>query len=102
MQMIQYQKDNPDNVLVLGIEGGDFDFCQNFVKSLFANPSFGEELENGFASKYSLCSANSINWARLLPQIPFYFMAYKQLLDQTGASCEDSLCFDLCIPTGNF
>eukprot|EP01083_Nonionella_stella_P087769 244302_1 len=100
MQIEKFGVENPNNVLVLGIEKSDFDFCQNVVKSVFDNDKFKDGLANDYRLEYQLSSANSINWARFLPQIPFYFWGYKQLMQQMENT--DLKEFDLCIPTGNF
>lgn len=60
------------NITALEIDG-TFDDCQRLVKDAFMD----EELK----SKMNLSSANSISIARLLPQIFYYFEAYKQLPD---------------------
>ena len=52
------------NVHTIALEG-TFDDCQDMVKSLF------NDLE--YRDKYNLSAVNSINWARLLPQIIYYF-----------------------------
>ncbi len=54
------------NVHAIALEG-TFDDCQDMVKSLF------NDLE--YRDKYNLSAVNSINWARLLPQIIYYFWA---------------------------
>ncbi len=59
------------NIFALEIDG-TFDDCQQMVKATFVDV----ELK----SKMNLSSANSINIARLLPQVFYYFEAYKQLL----------------------
>ena len=56
------------NVRALAVEG-DFDDCQALVKRAFND----KELE-----EFSLTSANSINFGRLLPQIFYYFYAYSK------------------------
>ena len=58
------------NITALEIDG-TFDDCQQMVKAAFVD---GE-----LKSKMNLSSANSINIARLIPQIFYYFEAYKQL-----------------------
>ena len=66
---------------------GDFDDCQAVVKAAFNDASFREEV--------GLSAINSINWARLMPQIVYYFAsAFK-----VGAP-EKSVAFS--VPTGNF
>ncbi len=58
------------NVTALEVEG-DFDDCQRLVKEAFLTPKIAVEL--------GLTSANSINIARLLPQMFYYFHAVGQL-----------------------
>jgi threonine synthase len=60
------------NITALEIDG-TFDDCQRMVKAAFVD----KELR----AKMNLSSANSISIARLLPQIFYYFEAYKQLPD---------------------
>lgn len=67
--------------------GGDFDDCQAIVKSLFN--------DHGFRDEVNLSAVNSINWARLMPQIVYYFTAALAL----GAP-DRSVAFS--VPTGNF
>ena len=58
------------NIKAIEVDG-TFDDCQKIVKQAFNDV----DLRN----KISLSSANSINIARLLPQMLYYFFAYKQL-----------------------
>ena len=67
--------------------GGDFDDCQAIVKALFN--------DHGFRDEVNLSAVNSINWARLMPQIVYYFKAALAL----GAP-ERPVAFS--VPTGNF
>jgi threonine synthase len=67
--------------------GGDFDDCQAIVKSLFN--------DHGFRDTVGLSAVNSINWARLMPQIVYYFKAALEL----GAP-DRQVAFS--VPTGNF
>ena len=60
------------NITALEIDG-NFDDCQRMVKAAFVD----KELK----PKINLSSANSISIARLIPQIFYYFEAYKQLPD---------------------
>lgn len=79
------------NIHPLEIDG-TFDDCQAMVKAAFVD----EEL-NG---KMKLTSANSINPARFLPQMFYYFWAYAQLLKLTGDdNAGQKLVF--CVPSGN-
>jgi len=61
------------NITAIEVDG-TFDDCQNLVKKAFN--------DNELRSEMTLSSANSINIARLLPQMLFYFFAYKQLKQQ--------------------
>lgn len=67
---------------------GNFDDCQNMVKVSFADQSF---LPQG----RQLVAVNSINWARIMAQIVYYFYAAAAL----GAP-DRSISFS--VPTGNF
>ncbi len=75
-----------DNIHNLAIET-DFDGCQSMVKDMFANQDF-------LAGK-SLTAVNSINWARIMAQIVYYFYAGLKL-----GSPEKEISFS--VPTGNF
>ena len=77
-----------DNAKVLAING-NFDDCQSFVKEFFNN---NKDL--------SLSSANSINIARLAPQIVYYYYSYITLLKKKSINDGDLINFD--VPTGNF
>lgn len=77
-----------DNASVLAI-GGNFDDCQSFVKEFFKNHK-----------DLSLSSANSINIARLAPQIVYYFYSYIDLVRKNVIKDGDKITF--CVPTGNF
>jgi len=68
---------------------GTFDDCQALVKQAFNDT----KLRN----KIALSSANSINVARLLPQMLYYFFAYKQL--KSALSDRDLV---ISVPSGNF
>ncbi|MDP8954534.1 MAG: threonine synthase [Actinomycetota bacterium] len=75
-----------DNVHNLAVEG-TFDDCQHLVKTLFADPELGARL--------GLSAVNSINWARVLPQVVYYATAAVAL----GAP---SRPLAVSVPTGNF
>jgi threonine synthase len=66
---------------------GDFDDCQAIVKQLFN--------QHDFRDSVNLSAVNSINWARLMPQIVYYFSAALAL----GAP-QQKVAFS--VPTGNF
>jgi threonine synthase len=74
------------NVHAVAIEGA-FDDCQRIVKELFGDLAFRDEMR--------LSGVNSINWARILAQIVYYFVGAVAL----GAP-ERSISF--AVPTGNF
>ncbi|HYP62438.1 MAG TPA: threonine synthase [Acidocella sp.] len=75
-----------DNVLNLAIDG-NFDDCQAIVKSLFA--------DGAFRAKMNLSAVNSINFARIAAQIPYYVFAALNL----GAPEREVA---VAVPTGNF
>jgi threonine synthase len=75
-----------DNVFNIAVEG-NFDDCQHMVKNSFNDQSF----LNGTR----LVAVNSINWARIMAQIVYYFSAALAL---GGPS--RSVAFS--VPTGNF
>lgn len=76
-----------DNVFNLAVEG-NFDDCQRIVKAAFADQSF-------LPAGRQLVAVNSINWARILMQIVYYFSAALKL----GAP-DKAVSFS--VPTGNF
>lgn len=66
---------------------GSFDDAQALVKAMFNDA--------GFSGRFALSAVNSINWARLMAQVVYYFYAAVRL----GAP-ERSVAFS--VPTGNF
>ena len=74
------------NITALEVDGA-FDECQAMVKQAF--------LDEEISEKRKLTSANSINLARWLPQMFYYFLAYQQLQDKG-----QKLAFS--VPSGNF
>jgi threonine synthase len=74
-----------DNVYNLSIDGS-FDDCQNLLKTVFNDLSFKET--------YALGAVNSVNWARVLAQVVYYFWTWYQLKQPAE--------FDVTVPTGNF
>jgi threonine synthase len=74
------------NVHAVAIEG-TFDDCQDLVKAMFADAAFRERL--------NLSAVNSINWARIVGQIVYYFAAALAL----GAPHRP---VSFSVPTGNF
>uniref|UniRef100_A0A672LIJ4 Threonine synthase like 1 n=1 Tax=Sinocyclocheilus grahami TaxID=75366 RepID=A0A672LIJ4_SINGR len=94
LQMTGFQEGNAKSISVLS----DFDFCQRSIKRMFGDSS----LMGHLAVKYAmvLSTANSINWARLLPQVVYHCSAYMDLLRNRTLTFGDPI--DVCIPTGNF
>ena len=76
------------NVRNLAVEG-TFDDCQNIVKALFGDLAFRDACKLG--------AVNSINWARVLAQIVYYFYAAFRVQAATGAKK-----VRFAVPTGNF
>jgi len=65
----------------------NFDECQKFVKSMFADKNFSNSI--------NMSGVNSINWARIVIQIIYYFFSYFKI-----AKKEEKINF--AVPTGNF
>ncbi|KAF2842267.1 threonine synthase-like protein [Patellaria atrata CBS 101060] len=79
------------NVHNLAING-TFDDCQDFVKALFADPAIN--------STHKLAAVNSINWARILAQITYYFASYFSVIRSPTFVSGAEIRY--CTPTGNF
>ena len=71
------------NIYNIAIKG-NFDDCQKIVKQMFNDEQFRE--------KINMSGVNSINWARIICQIVYYFYAYFQMSTKVNFS----------VPTGNF
>ena len=82
-QMTTVSADNVHNIAI----AGSFDDAQAHVKRMFADPVLTDTLNIG--------AVNSINWARLMAQVVYYFAAALQL----GAP-DRKVSFS--VPTGNF
>tara|TARA_B100001179_G_scaffold139265_1_gene100456 strand:+ start:154 stop:1536 length:1383 start_codon:yes stop_codon:yes gene_type:complete len=74
------------NVFNIAIEG-NFDDCQNIVKSMFA--------DHQFSNSINMSAVNSINWARIVAQIVYYFFSYFRV-----SRLNEKINFS--VPTGNF
>ncbi len=74
------------NVRNLAVEG-TFDDCQDMVKALFN--------DHAFRDQYNLSAVNSINWARIMAQVAYYFWAGVSI----GAP---DVAVSFSVPTGNF
>ena len=84
VQRLQMTTVDADNVLNVGV-AGDFDDCQRIVKSLLGNA--------GLKARGLISSVNSINWGRLLGQVPYYLAA---------AAASGARHPEFVVPTGNF
>ena len=73
------------NVYNIAIEG-NFDDCQNLVKSMFADKEFSNSI--------NMSGVNSINWARIIAQTVYYFYVYFLVQEKQPVNFS--------VPTGNF
>ena len=96
VQELQMRTHDSFNSSVIAING-NFDDAQNAVKGIFADEEFKEEM---LYEKIRFSSANSINIARLVPQIVYYFYGYFELLNQNEIANGEKI--NICVPTGNF
>ncbi|MFY9509802.1 MAG: threonine synthase, partial [Rubrivivax sp.] len=83
-QMFSLQDANIHNLAVEGV----FDDCQDIVKAV------SNDLE--FKRRHSIGTVNSINWARLVAQVVYYFAGYFQ----ATANNDEQVVF--AVPSGNF
>ena len=86
VQQRQMTTSTAPNVHAIAV-GGNFDDCQDLVKGMFNN--------HAFRDRVSLSGVNSINWARIMAQIVYYFSSALSL----GAP-DRKVSFT--VPTGNF
>jgi len=86
VQQRQMTTSTAPNVHAIAVEG-NFDDCQDLVKSMFNH--------HAFRDRVSLSGVNSINWARIMAQIVYYFSSALSL----GAP-DRPVSFT--VPTGNF
>ena len=83
-QMFSLQDANIHNLAVDGV----FDDCQDIVKAV--------SNDLAFKRKYRIGTVNSINWARLLAQVVYYFAGYFQATKVEGSQVSFT------VPSGNF
>jgi threonine synthase len=83
-QMFSLQDANIHNLTVQGV----FDDCQDVVKAVSADLAFKR--------RHAIGTVNSINWARLLAQVVYYFAGYFQ----ATRSNDERVSF--AVPSGNF
>jgi len=77
---------NSQNVFNIALDG-NFDDCQKIVKSMFADKKF--------KSSINMSGVNSINWARIVFQIVYYFYSYFKI-------AKEGEKINFSVPTGNF
>ncbi|MDX1375528.1 MAG: threonine synthase [Burkholderiales bacterium] len=83
-QMYSLADANIHNLAVKGV----FDDCQDVVKRVNADAAF--------KARYRLGAVNSINWARVLAQVVYYFWGYFRAVPR------DDEPLDVAVPSGNF
>ncbi len=83
-QMFSLQDENIHNIAIEGV----FDDCQDIVKAV------SNDLD--FKRRYKIGTVNSINWARLLAQVVYYFAGYFQ------ATQSNAQQVSFTVPSGNF
>jgi threonine synthase len=83
-QMFSLQDPNIFNIAIRGV----FDDCQDIVKAV--------SNDLAFKARYHIGTVNSINWARVMAQVVYYFKAYFAVT----ASNEQQVSF--AVPSGNF
>ncbi len=83
-QMFSLDDPNIFNIAVDGV----FDDCQDMVKAVSADLAFKQ--------RYAIGTVNSINWARVVAQVVYYFKAWF------AATTDDSQRVSFAVPSGNF
>ena len=83
-QMFSLMDENIHNIAIEGV----FDDCQDLVKAV------SNDLD--FKTKYKIGTVNSINWARLLAQVVYYFAGYFQVTTANNQKVSFT------VPSGNF
>ena len=77
---------NSSNVFNIAVSS-NFDECQKFVKLMF--------VDEHFSNSINMTGVNSINWARIVVQIVYYFFSYFKI-------ARDNEKINYSVPTGNF
>jgi len=83
-QMFSLMDENIHNLAIEGV----FDDCQDLVKAV--------SNDLAFKNRYRIGTVNSINWARLLAQVVYYFAGYFQV------SQDNNQRVSFTVPSGNF
>ena len=90
-QMFSLQDKNIHNIAIEGV----FDDCQDIVKAV------SNDLD--FKRQYKIGTVNSINWARLMAQVVYYFSGYFQATAaSTGSARTEIKKVSFTVPSGNF
>jgi threonine synthase len=90
-QMFSLQDANIFNIAIEGV----FDDCQDIVKAV--------SNDHAFKARYQIGTVNSINWARLLAQVVYYFAGYFQATEQCAPAAKPSeQKVSFTVPSGNF
>ncbi|WP_024303904.1 threonine synthase [Pseudogulbenkiania sp. MAI-1] len=83
-QMYSLQDENIHNIAIKGM----FDDCQDIVKAV--------QNDHAFKARHKIGTVNSINWARVVAQVVYYFKGYFN----ATAGNDEKVSF--CVPSGNF
>ncbi|OWY39150.1 threonine synthase [Xenophilus sp. AP218F] len=83
-QMFSLQDENIHNIAIDGM----FDDCQDIVKAV--------QNDHAFKARYKIGTVNSINWARVVAQVVYYFKGYF------AATAGNDERVSFCVPSGNF
>jgi threonine synthase len=83
-QMYSLQDPNIHNIAIKGV----FDDCQDIVKAVSADAAF--------KAKFHIGTVNSINWARVVAQVVYYFKGYF------AATTSNDQQVSFAVPSGNF
>lgn len=78
---------NSDNIINIAVRG-NFDDCQKIIKEIFSDEKYKKNNKLG--------AINSINWARIMCQITYYFYSASRL----PKSEQENIVYS--VPTGNF
>lgn len=84
-----------DNIIPIAMLDGTFDDCQIFIKSILRD----NDLKN--SPTIHFISSNSVNLARLIPQITYYVYAYIQLLKYNTTHSLSNQKLLISVPSGN-
>lgn len=88
-QMYSLREESIFNIVI----NGTFDDCQDLVKTVCE--------DNEFKRQFKIGAVNSINWARIVAQMVYYFSAYLQLPGRFSLGKADAKA-SFAVPSGNF